>query len=157
MPSGLFKWAIVKIDRECFKENFIDNTFSKFADLSDLSLQLVIIFFASLQHDFATPTSFLLVLLAFSPCHDANGRIDFLMIGSLGCMTLRLPRTNQMWNGGSTKLQVTEGYWTAVGAKLLLIVGEVFLFDFPQTAPIVVSGILRVSGSSEHSPVGCNL
>ena len=41
-----------------------------------------------------------------------------------------------MWNGGSTKLQVTEGYWTAVRAKLLLIVGETFLFDFPQAAPM---------------------
>ena len=30
-----------------------------------------------------------------------------------------------------------EGYWTAVGAKLFPIVGETFLFDFPQTAPIV--------------------
>ena len=28
---------------------------------------------------------------------------------------------------------------------------------FPQMAPIIVSGILRVSGSSGHSPVGCNL
>ena len=28
---------------------------------------------------------------------------------------------------------------------------------FPQMAPIVVFGILRVSGSSGHSPVGCNL
>ena len=44
-----------------------------------------------------------------------------------------------MWNGGSTELQVTEGYWTVVGAKLLPIVGETFLFDFPQTAPIVVT------------------
>ena len=90
----------------------------------------------SLQHDFATPSSFLLVPLAFSPCPDANGRIDFLTTGSLGCMTLRLPQTNQMWNGGSTELQVKEGYWTAVGAKLLPIIGETFLFDFPQTAPM---------------------
>ena len=100
---------------------------------------------------------FLFVPLAFSPCHDANGRIDFLTTGSLGCMTLQLPRTNQMWNGGSTELQVTEGYWTAVGAKLLPIVGETFLFDFPQMAPIVVSRILRVNGSSGHSSVNCNL
>ena len=28
--------------------------------------------------------------------------------GSLGCMTLQLPRTNQMWNGGSTELQMTR-------------------------------------------------
>ena len=41
-----------------------------------------------------------------------------------------------MWNGGSTELQVTEGYWIAVGAKLLQIVGETFLFDFPQTTPM---------------------
>ena len=31
-----------------------------------------------------------------------------------------------MWNGGSTELQVTKGYWTAVGAKLLPIVDETF-------------------------------
>ena len=36
-----------------------------------------------------------------------------------------------MWNGGLTELQVTEGYWTAVGAKLLPIVDETFLFDVP--------------------------
>ena len=42
-PSGLFKWAIAEIDRECFKESFIDNTFSRFAAFSDLSLRLVII------------------------------------------------------------------------------------------------------------------
>ena len=86
-------------------------------------------FAVSLQHVFATPSSFLLVPLAFSPCPDANGRIDFLTTRSSGCMTLRLPRTNQMWNGGSIELQVTEGYWTAVGAKLLPIVGETFLFN----------------------------
>ena len=28
--------------------------------------------------------------------------------GSLGCKTLRLPRTNQMWNGGSTELHVMK-------------------------------------------------
>ena len=42
-PSGLFKWAIAKIDRECFKESFIYNTFSRFATFSDLSPRLVII------------------------------------------------------------------------------------------------------------------
>ena len=35
--SGLLKWATAKIDRECFKEIFIDNTFSRFATFSDLS------------------------------------------------------------------------------------------------------------------------
>ena len=90
----------------------------------------------SLQHDFATLSSLLLVLLALSPCPDANGRIDFLTTGSLGCLTFRLSRTNQMWNGRSTEIQVTEGYWTTVGAKLLPIVGETFLFDFPQTTPM---------------------
>ena len=39
-----------------------------------------------------------------------------------------------MWNEGSTELQVMEGYWTPVGAKLLPIVGETFLFDFPHGA-----------------------
>ena len=47
-----------------------------------------------------------------------------------------------MWNGGSVELQVTEGYWTGVGAKLLPIVDETFLFDFPQMAPIVVTNFL---------------
>ena len=37
---------------------------------------------------------------------------------------------------------MTEGYWTTVGAKLLPIVGETFLFDFPQTALIVVTNFL---------------
>ena len=54
-----------------------------------------------------------------------------------------------MWNEGSIELQVTEGYWTAVGAKLLPIVGETFLFDFPQTAPIVSTNFVRlISGAS---------
>ena len=47
-----------------------------------------------------------------------------------------------MIKSGSTELQVTEGYWTAVGAKLLPIVDETFLFDFPQTAPIIVTNFL---------------
>ena len=48
-----------------------------------------------------------------------------------------------MWNGGLTELQVTKGYWTAVGAKLMPIVGETFFFFyFPQTAPIVVTNFL---------------
>ena len=131
MPSGLFKWTIAKIDRECFKESFIDNTFSRFRCFLQSESATGHYFAVSLQHDFATLSSFLLVHLAFSPCPDANGRIDFLTTGSLGCMTLRLPQTNQMWNGGSTELQVTEGYWTMVRAKLLPIVGETFLFDFP--------------------------
>ena len=41
--SGLFKWANAKIDRECFKESFIDNTSSRFTTFSDLSPRLVII------------------------------------------------------------------------------------------------------------------
>ena len=95
----------------------------------------------SLQYDFATLSSFLLVPLAFFPHPDANGRIDLLATGSLGCMTLRLPRTNQMWNRGSTKLQMTR----ATGQPLepsLLIVGETFFVRFPQTAPIVVTNFL---------------
>ena len=96
------------IDRECFEESFIDNTSSRFAVFSDLSPQLV-------------------VPPAFSPCPDTNGGIDLLLIGSPGCLTLRLPRMNQMWNGGSTKLQVTKGYWTVVRAKLLPIVNETFV------------------------------
>ena len=43
VPFGLFKWTIAKIDREYFKENFIDNTSSRFAVFSDLSPRLVII------------------------------------------------------------------------------------------------------------------
>ena len=42
-PFGLFKWTIAKIDRECFKESFIDNTSSRLRTFSDLSPRLVII------------------------------------------------------------------------------------------------------------------
>ena len=41
--SGLFQWAIAKIDRECFKENFIDNASSRFTAFSNLSPRMVII------------------------------------------------------------------------------------------------------------------
>ena len=55
-----------------------------------------------------------------------------------------------MWNGGLTELQVMKGYWAAIGAMLLPIVGETILFDFPQKAPNVgisfVCLIFRASG-----------
>ena len=40
---GLCKWAIAKIDRECFKGSFIYNTSSRFTTFSNLSPELVII------------------------------------------------------------------------------------------------------------------
>ena len=43
--------------------------------------------------DLATPSSVLLVLLAFSPCPD-NGGIDLLVIGSSECLSSRLPWAN---------------------------------------------------------------
>ena len=39
---------------------------------------------------------------------------------------------------------MTKGYWTDIRAKLLLIVGETFLFDFTQTAPIVRTNFVRL-------------
>ena len=59
---------------------------------------------ANIQHDFATPLPVLLAPLAFSPCLDVNGGIDLLTISSSECLTLRLPRTNQMWKGESTEV-----------------------------------------------------
>ena len=56
------------------------------------------------QHDLATPSSVLLVPPAFSPYLDTNGGIDLLEIGSLECLTLQLPQTNQMWKGESTEV-----------------------------------------------------
>ena len=49
-----------------------------------------------------------------------------------------------MWNGGSIELQVTKGHWTVVEAKLLPIVDETFLFDFPQTVPIVKTNFVQL-------------
>ena len=46
----------------------------------------------STQPNLATPSSVLLVPLAFSPCPDINGEIDLLVIGSLKCSSLQLPR-----------------------------------------------------------------
>ena len=50
---------------------------------------------AGVQHDLVTPSSVLLVPSVSSPCLGVNGGIDFLAIGSSGCLTSRLPRTNQ--------------------------------------------------------------
>ena len=48
----------------------------------------------SARHYLATPSSILLVPLAFFSCPDANGGIDLLVIGSLECSLSRLPRAN---------------------------------------------------------------
>ena len=42
----------------------------------------------------ATFSSVLFVSLAFSPCPDANGGIDLLVIGSSECSSLHLPQVN---------------------------------------------------------------
>ena len=84
-PSGLLQWAIAKIDRRYFKGSFIDNTSSRFMDFSDPSSQLVNM---TLQ--------LLLVPSCSSSYLDANGGIYLMAVGSQGCMTLRLPQTNQM-------------------------------------------------------------
>ena len=54
---------------------------------------------ASVQVVPTTSSSILLVPLAFSPILDANGGTDLLAIGSLDCLPLRLPQTNQIWKG----------------------------------------------------------
>ena len=89
--------AIAKIDRGYFKGSFIDNISSRFTDFSDPSPQLVNM---TLQ--------LLLVPSSSSSYLDANGGIYLLAVGSQCCMTLQLPRTNQMWNGGSTELLMTR-------------------------------------------------
>ena len=42
-----------------------------------------------------------------------------MAITSSECSSLRLPRVNEKWNGGSTKLQAMKGYLTVIEAKLL--------------------------------------
>ena len=49
----------------------------------------------SAQASLATLSFVLLVPLAFFPCPNANGRLGLLVIGSLKCSSLRLPRVNQ--------------------------------------------------------------
>ena len=44
--------------------------------------------------DLITPSSILLVPLAFSPCPDVNGGINLLTIGSSECLPSRLLRAN---------------------------------------------------------------
>ena len=46
----------------------------------------------SAQPDLATPSSVLLVPLAFSPCPNIEGGIDLLAIGSSECLSSQLPR-----------------------------------------------------------------
>ena len=58
----------------------------------------------SVRHSLAAPLFALLVPLISSPCPNANGGIDPLAIGSSDWLTLRLPRTNQMWKGESTEV-----------------------------------------------------
>ena len=82
-----------RFDRGYFKGIFIDNTSSRFTDFSDPSPQLVNM---TLQ--------LLLVSSSSSSYLDANGGIYLMVVGSQGYITLQLPRTNQMWNGGSTEL-----------------------------------------------------
>ena len=48
----------------------------------------------STRSDLETPSFFLLVLLAFSLCPDANGGINLLVIGLSECSSLWLPRAN---------------------------------------------------------------
>ena len=54
---------------------------------------------ASICHDPETLSSVLLASFVSSPCPDANGEIDPLVIGSSNWLILWLPRTNQMWEG----------------------------------------------------------
>ena len=65
---------------------------------------------ASIRCGLAAPSSVLLAPPVSSPCPDANGGIDPLVIGSLDWLTLWLPRMNKMWEEGSVELQVMKGY-----------------------------------------------
>ena len=65
---------------------------------------------ASIQHDLATSSFVLLVPPVFSPSSDANEGIDLLAISSSNGLTLRLPQTNQVQKGESTKSRVMKGY-----------------------------------------------
>ena len=133
-PSRLiFSGLLQRLIENILKEALLIMPPLGFAAFSNLSPRLVIM---TLQLLFVPSSS--------SSYLDASGGTYLIVVGSQGCMTLRLPRTNQMWNEGPTELQVTEGYWTAVGAKLLPIVGETFLFDFPQTALIVRTNFVRL-------------
>ena len=58
----------------------------------------------SIRCGLAAPSSVLRAPPVSSPCPDANGGIDPLMIGSLNWLTLWLPRMNQMWEEGSVEL-----------------------------------------------------
>ena len=62
------------------------------------------------QHDLAIPSSVLLALPVSSPCLDANEEIDLQATGSLGCWSLHLCQTNQMWVEESSELLVAKGY-----------------------------------------------
>ena len=81
---------------------------------------------ADVQHDPASPSSALLAPPVSSSCLDANERIDLQAIGSLGCLTLQLCQTNQMWKGEPSELLVAKGYWKDVGAKFLRVINETF-------------------------------
>ena len=74
---------------------------------------------ADVQCDPVSPSPALLTPPVSSPCLDANERIDLQTIRPLGCLTLQLCQTNQMWKGEPSELLVAKGYWKAVGAKFL--------------------------------------
>ena len=58
----------------------------------------------NVQRGLAAPSFVLLALPFSSPCPNVNGGIDLLTIGSLECLTLRLPQTIQMWKGESIEV-----------------------------------------------------
>ena len=81
---------------------------------------------ASIQRNPATPASVSPTPPVSSPSPDTNGGIDLQAIRSLGCLTLQLCQTNQMWKGEPSELLVAKGYCKAVAAKLLQVVDETF-------------------------------
>ena len=58
----------------------------------------------SVRRGLASPSSTLLVPPISSLCPNANGGIGPHVIESSDWLTLRLPHTNQMWKGESTKV-----------------------------------------------------
>ena len=81
---------------------------------------------AVVQRDPAIPSSILPAFPVPSPCLDANKEIDLRVTGSLGCWSLQLYQTNQMWGGEPSELLMTKGYWIVVGAKPLHVIDETF-------------------------------
>ena len=71
--------------------------------------------------------SFVLSAPPFSSLYlDTNEKIDLQAIGSLGCWSLHLCQTNQMWGGEPSELLVAKDYQIVVRAKPLHVIDKTF-------------------------------